>query len=40
LAEVMSLEQAAGRAVEADPAFELSTSFARLLALGAFAALQ
>ena len=40
LAEAMSLEQAAGRAFEADPAFELSTSFARLLALGAFAALQ
>ena len=40
LAEAMSLEQAAGRAFQADPAFELSTSFARLLALGAFAALQ
>jgi hypothetical protein len=40
LAEAMSLEQAAGRAFEADPAFELSTSFARLLALGAFAAVQ
>jgi hypothetical protein len=40
LAEAMSLEQAAGRAFKADPAFELSTSFARLLALGAFAALQ
>jgi hypothetical protein len=40
LAEAMSLEQAAGRALQADPAFELSTAFARLLALGAFAALQ
>jgi hypothetical protein len=40
LAEAMSLEQAAGRAFQADPAFELSTAFARLLALGAFAALQ
>ena len=28
------------RAFQADPAFDLSTSFARLLALGAFAALQ
>jgi Putative DNA-binding domain len=36
----MSLELAAGAAFRADPAFELSTSFARLLALGAFAALQ
>jgi hypothetical protein len=36
----MSLERAAGAAFRADPAFELSTSFARLLALGAFAALQ
>ena len=40
LAEGMSLEQAAVAALQADPAFELSTSFARLLALGAFAALQ
>jgi hypothetical protein len=36
----MSLERAAAAAFQADPAFELSTSFARLLALGAFAALQ
>jgi putative DNA-binding protein len=36
----MSLERAARAAFRADPAFELSTSFARLLALGAFAALQ
>jgi hypothetical protein len=36
----MSLEQAAGAAFRSDPAFELSTSFARLLALEAFAALQ
>ena len=40
LAEGMSLERAAGAAFQIDPAFELSTSFARLLALGAFAALQ
>ena len=40
LAEWMSLERAAGAALQADPAFELSTSFARLLALAAFAALQ
>jgi hypothetical protein len=36
----MSLERAAGAAFQADAAFELSTSFARLLALEAFAALQ
>ena len=40
LAEAMSLERAAGAAFQADPDFDLSTSFARLLALGAFAALQ
>jgi hypothetical protein len=40
LTVAMSLERAAGAAFQADPAFELSTSFARLLALGAFAALQ
>jgi hypothetical protein len=40
LAEGMLLERAAGAAFQIDPAFELSTSFARLLALGAFAALQ
>jgi hypothetical protein len=40
LAEAMSLERAAGAAFQADPAFDLSTSFARLLALGAFAALR
>jgi hypothetical protein len=40
LAAGMSLERAAGAAFQADPSFELSTSFARLLALGAFAALQ
>ena len=40
LAEGMSLERAAGAAFQVDPAFELSTSFARLLALEAFAALQ
>ena len=40
LAAGMSLERAAGAAFEIDPAFDLSTSFARLLALGAFAALQ
>jgi hypothetical protein len=40
LAEGMSLEGAAETAFQADPAFDLSTSFARLLALGAFAALQ
>jgi hypothetical protein len=40
LAVRMSLERAAGAAFQADPVFELSTSFARLLALGAFAALQ
>jgi len=40
LAEGMSLEGAAEAAFQADPAFDLSTSFARLLALGAFAALQ
>jgi hypothetical protein len=36
----LSLERATGAAFHADPAFELSTSFARLLALEAFAALQ
>jgi hypothetical protein len=36
----MSLEEAAGAAFQVDPAFDLSTSFARLIALGAFAALQ
>jgi hypothetical protein len=36
----MSLEQAAGAAFQGDPAFDLSTAFARLLSLGAFAALQ
>ena len=40
LTEGMSLERAAGAAFQIDPAFELSTSFARLLALEAFAALQ
>jgi len=40
LAEGMSLERAAGAAFQIDPAFELSTSFARLLAWEAFAALQ
>jgi hypothetical protein len=40
LASGRSLERAAGAAVKVDPAFELSTSFARLLALDAFAALQ
>lgn len=40
LTEAMSLERAAGAAFQADPDFDLSTSFARLLALGAFAALQ
>jgi hypothetical protein len=40
LTKGMSLERAAGAAFQADPAFELSTSFARLLALGVFAALQ
>jgi hypothetical protein len=36
----MSLEQAAGAAFQSDAAFDLSTAFARLLSLGAFAALQ
>jgi hypothetical protein len=40
LAEGMSLERAAGAAFQAEPDFDLSTFFARLLALGAFAALQ
>jgi hypothetical protein len=35
-----TLEGAAGTALGADPAFDLSKSFARLLHLGAFAALQ
>jgi len=35
-----SLEEAAGFGFEADSAFDLTPSFARLLALGAFAALQ
>jgi hypothetical protein len=35
-----TLEDAAGAAFNADPAFDLSKSFARLLDLGAFAALQ
>jgi hypothetical protein len=35
-----SLEEAAGLGFEADAAFDLAASFARLLALGAFAALQ
>lgn len=35
-----SLERGAGAALEADPAFDLSASFVRLLALKAFAALQ
>jgi hypothetical protein len=35
-----TLEEAAGAAFKADPAFGLSKSFARLLQLGAFAALQ
>jgi hypothetical protein len=40
LAEGKSLETAAGAALQADAAFDLSTSFARLLSLEAFAALQ
>lgn len=40
LVEGGSLELAAGAAFQADPAFDLSTSFARLLALKVFAALQ
>jgi hypothetical protein len=40
LAEGRSLERATEAAFQADPGFDLSTSFARLLALGAFAALQ
>ena len=40
LAHGRSLEEAAAAVLPADPGFELSTSFARLLALGAFAALQ
>ena len=35
-----TLEAAAGAAFQADPAFDLTGCFARLLALGAFAALQ
>ena len=40
LAEAKSLEAAAAAALQIDPLFDLSTCFARLLALGAFAALQ
>jgi hypothetical protein len=40
LAEGTSLEAASGAAFQGDPDFDLSTSFARLLFLGAFAALQ
>jgi hypothetical protein len=40
LAVGMSLEQAAGASFQGDSAFDLSTAFARLLSLGAFAALQ
>ncbi len=40
LADGRSLEAAAGEAFQVDAAFDLSTSFARLLALEAFAALQ
>jgi len=36
----ISLERAAGAAFQSNPAFDLSTAFARLLSLGAFAALQ
>jgi hypothetical protein len=38
--EGRSLEVAAAVALQADPAFDLSTGFARLLALGTFAAVQ
>jgi hypothetical protein len=38
--EGRSLEVAAAAALQADPAFDLSTCFARLLALGTFAAVQ
>ena len=40
LAAGLSLEQAALEALRADPAFDLSSSFGRFLALGAFAAMQ
>jgi Putative DNA-binding domain len=40
LAEGRSLELAAATALQIDPLFDLSLSFARLLGLGAFAALQ
>lgn len=40
LAEGTSLEIAAGQAASAEPAFDLSAAFARLLSLEAFAALQ
>ncbi len=40
LVEDKSLEVAAGAALQVEPAFDLSASFARLLGLGAFAALQ
>jgi hypothetical protein len=36
----LSLEQAAEEALRADPAFDLSSSFGRFLALGVFAAMQ
>lgn len=40
LAAGLSLEQAAEQALHADPTFDLSSSFGRFLALGAFAAMQ
>ena len=40
LAEGKSLEEASGAACQADPSFDLSASFSRLLRLEAFAALQ
>jgi len=40
LIEAKSLEIAAAAALQVDPSFDLSISFARLLGLGAFAALQ
>ena len=40
LAAGRTLEEAAAMALSTDPAFDLSPAFARLLALGAFAALQ
>jgi hypothetical protein len=40
LIEGASLETAAGQALDADPSFDLSQGFGRLLALQAFAALQ